>query len=136
MHWNYPACTVVSVYDGDTIRVDIDLGQEMWVMNRAVRLFGIAARELHEPGGIQARDFLRSLIPPGTPVSVESTGWDKYAGRIDGLVNRVTPEGLVVLNVQDVMVKQGYAVLWDGKGKQPKPPWPIPAGSIGLPHAQ
>ena len=127
--WTYPSCAVVSVYDGDTIRVDIDFGQEIWVRNRAIRMAGIAARELHDPGGFQARDFLRSLLPPGTPVRIISTGWDKYAGRIDGLVVRLTPQGDPDLNVNDVMVEQGYAARWNGEGPQPKPPWPIPAGS-------
>jgi hypothetical protein len=84
-HWTYPRCVVVAVHDGDTISVDIDLGQDMWVKRRSVRLSGIAARELREPGGKEARDALTGLAL-GANVLIDSIGWDKYGGRIDGLV--------------------------------------------------
>lgn len=117
--WLYPRCLVLSVYDGDTVRVDIDLGQDVWIRNRPVRLAGLAARELREPGGIAARDHLAALLPPGTRVSIESTGWDKYGGRITG---RITlSDGRVLA---DLLVAAGYALPWNGRGAQPKPPWP------------
>jgi endonuclease YncB( thermonuclease family) len=118
--WAYPRCYVVDVHDGDTIMVDIDLGQDMWIRRRSVRLIGIAARELREPGGKEARDFLASLLPTGTLVEIESQGWDKFAGRIDGTVF-ITPMQVV----NNEMLRAGYAVPWDGRGSQPKPPWPL-----------
>ncbi len=118
--WTYPRCFVVGVYDGDTVTVNMDLGQDMWVMRRSVRLVGMAARELREPGGPEAQAYLSALLPVGIAVVVESTGWDKYAGRIDGRVS-------VVMSTRDVgalMIDAGYAVPWNGKGPQPKPEWP------------
>ncbi len=56
---------VVSVYDGDTITVDIDLGMRIKVRGEKVRLFGINTPELRgddKPQGLLARDHLRSLI--------------------------------------------------------------------------
>src|SRR5574338_1717535 len=125
--WIYPRCTVVDVHDGDTLFVDIDLGQDLWVRRRSVRLSGIAARELSEPGGKEARDFLRSWLPTGTLVSVESTGWDKWAGRIDGVVH-LPDSG----TVQQRLLDAGFAAVRDGRGAQPKPPWPIPVSSAQL----
>lgn len=122
--WTYPACVVVGVHDGDTIEVDIDLGQDMWVRRRAVRLFGIAARELAAPGGREARDHLAGLLPLGASVEVYSTGWDKYAGRIDGRVTHADGDRLLDVGVE--MIASGYAAPWNGSGKQPQPPWPIP----------
>lgn len=122
--WTYPRCTVVDVHDGDTLSVDIDCGQDIWIRRRSVRLAGIAARELSEPGGKEARDFVRSWLPDGTEVCVESTGWDKYAGRIDGIVH--LPDSWTV---QQRLLDAGFAAVWDGKGAQPKPPWPIPTST-------
>jgi endonuclease YncB( thermonuclease family) len=119
-HWTYPRCTVVAVHDGDTLSVDIDLGQDMWVKRRSVRLTGIAARELREPGGLEARDTLTGLAL-GANVLIDSIGWDKYGGRIDGLV--YLADGSLV---QMELIQRGFAIPWDGKGAQPKPPWPIP----------
>jgi micrococcal nuclease len=38
--------TLVSVYDADTIRFDIDLGFKIWMSNQIVRLYGINAWEV------------------------------------------------------------------------------------------
>lgn len=116
--WHYPRCTVVNVVDADTVHVDMDLGQDIWIRRRSVRLVGIAARELSEPGGKEARDYLRQLLPVGTQVEVMSTGWDKFAGRVDGVVY------LDNCNINDRLVEEGWAARWDGRGPQPEPAWP------------
>ncbi len=37
---------IISVYDGDTCRVDIDLGLKVWIKNEKLRLLRIDAPEL------------------------------------------------------------------------------------------
>lgn len=59
------AALVVSVFDGDTIRADIDLGLGVWKRHEPLRLFGINAPELRGEtmaAGKAARDALRSRI--------------------------------------------------------------------------
>jgi micrococcal nuclease len=66
---------VRSIYDGDTIRVDIDLGFDMWIKNASLRLSGIDAPELRgeeRPEGLKTRDWLREIIPPGTEVIIKT----------------------------------------------------------------
>ena len=49
---------VASVYDGDTIRVDIDLGLKSWIKDEKIRLNRINAPELRgdeRPEGIKSR---------------------------------------------------------------------------------
>ena len=56
---------VVSVYDGDTIRADIDLGFGIFIKNQSLRLLGINTPEVRgkERGeGLIVRDHLRDLI--------------------------------------------------------------------------
>ena len=56
---------VISVYDGDTIRVDIDLGFGVWLKKQSIRLRGIDAPEIRgesREAGIRARDRLRELL--------------------------------------------------------------------------
>jgi len=56
---------VRSVYDGDTVRLDIDLGKSIWLHNEPCRLLGIDTPELRgeeREKGIIARDALRELI--------------------------------------------------------------------------
>ena len=59
---------IVSVYDGDTVRADVDLGFNTWRRNERFRLFGIDTPELWgvsdevKARGIAARDALRDRI--------------------------------------------------------------------------
>jgi micrococcal nuclease len=56
---------VASVYDGDTIRADIDLGLEVWIKNTPLRLYGINTPEVRgaeKVDGYKARDRLKVLL--------------------------------------------------------------------------
>ena len=56
---------VISVYDGDTVTVDIDLGFEVWLRDQRVRLLNINTPEVRgksKKEGIVARDALRQRI--------------------------------------------------------------------------
>ena len=59
---------IVSVYDGDTVRADIDLGFNTWRKNEKLRLVGVDTPEIRgvsdetKARGIAARDALRERI--------------------------------------------------------------------------
>jgi micrococcal nuclease len=56
---------VVSVYDGDTITVDFDLGFDLFLKNQKIRLYGIDAPELkgaEKLSGLTSRDWLREKV--------------------------------------------------------------------------
>jgi len=61
------------VRDGDSIVIKTAAGAE-----HELRLAGIDAPELHQSFGPEAKDYLCSLVPRGTEVSVEITETDKY----------------------------------------------------------
>ena len=66
---------VRSIYDGDTMRLDMDLGLRTWIRNEPVRLAGIDAPEIRgeeRPQGLAARDWLVERIPPGTAILVQT----------------------------------------------------------------
>lgn len=95
---------VRSVYDGDTMRLDFDLGFGNWMMNKSVRLYGIDTPEIRgeeRPEGLVARDFVREKCPPGSEVTVlsikDTTG--KY-GRYLVTIFYEDPSGTVNLNEQ------------------------------------
>lgn len=103
---------VRSVYDGDTIRCDIDLGLEVWVHNQALRLYGIDTPELRgaeREAGLAARDFLRSVIPVGSEIILETlkdrTG--KY-GRWLAIL-WLPHNDDVWVSVNQLLVSKGYA---------------------------
>ena len=97
---------VVSVYDGDTLNVDIDLGFSIWIRDKSLRLYGIDTPEVRgqtREQGLAVRDWLRQRIDQGENILIQSISDqpDKY-GRylailyIDGVnINRLLiDEGL------------------------------------------
>jgi len=87
--------TVEKVHDGDTVTVE----------GVRVRLFGIDAPELSQPGGRQSRDYLASLAL-GRVVRIERRDTDAY-GRLVGVV--VLPGGD---EAGAMMVKAGHAWVY------------------------
>lgn len=101
----YPA-TVVSVHDGDTCTLMIDLGFNV-ALKANCRAFGINAPELRTEEGKIARDYAQTLLTPGMKVTVISYGWDKYGGRFDGIIT--FPDGT---NWSDRMIESDHAVKY------------------------
>lgn len=110
---------VWDVIDGDTISVLLNLDVfDQWLMRR-FRLLGCNTREIREPGGIEARDHLAELLPRGTTVRVTSVRLDKYGGRYDAIIG--LPDGR---DLTSVLIAEGWAVRWNGRGPKPVPMWP------------
>ena len=102
---------VVSVYDGDTCRVDIDLGLNVWVKNEPIRLYRIDAPEIRgdeRQKGLLARDFLRQLIL-GKEIFLQTIKdkKGKYGRYLGEIWLRVDGE---YKNINDLMVEKGHAV--------------------------
>jgi micrococcal nuclease len=102
---------IVSVYDGDTCRADIDLGLNTWIHNEKLRLLRINAPEIRgeeRQAGLSARDFLRELIS-GKEVIIQTVKdrKGKY-GRYLAEIWVEQEEGIWV-NVNDLMVTDGFA---------------------------
>jgi len=98
---------VVSVYDGDTITADVDLGFRIEVRSLKIRFYGINAPEVRgvsRPDGIIARDALRARILGKDIVLQTLKDTQEKYGRWLGIVE-IDGE-----NINDWMVANGYAV--------------------------
>ena len=96
---------IVSVYDGDTVRADIDLGFGFWASRRPLRLAGIDAPEIRRPtlqAGRAARDYLRRLVL-GKDVLVRTCKPGKYGRWLAEIY-------LDQRHVNQLMVTAGHAV--------------------------
>ncbi len=69
--------TLVRVVDGDTLRVDLELGADVILKNQAVRILGIDAPEMREPAGPRAKAAVEQFLK-GKKLEVELHGKDKY----------------------------------------------------------
>ncbi len=110
-HLYFYRATVISVYDGDTIRVNLDLGFKTWIKNEKIRLARINAPELRgteRESGLRARDFLREQIL-GKEVVLQTLKdrqgkYGRYLAEI-----WLEKEGRWV-NINDLLVEKGFAV--------------------------
>jgi endonuclease YncB( thermonuclease family) len=92
--------TVVSIGDGDTVRVRLSGGV------RTVRLACIDAPELvQSPWGRQARQQLQALVPIGSAVELRSTATDRY-GRLVAELRRAGR------NLNQALVSSGAAFVY------------------------
>lgn len=91
---------VERVVDGDTVRVDVDLGFYAHSKNVRLRFLRVFAPELRAAGGLAARDELMRLLPVGTRVRIATKKIDPY-GRWLAEVWRF--RGASLVNVNDEM---------------------------------
>lgn len=109
---------VESVHDGDTWTALIDLGFDV-SLRYNIRMLGMNAIELADPGGKEARSALIRLVPLKSTVTLQSMSFDKYGGRADCAVTNAAG-----LDVTAEMIRLGWAAAWDGQGAKPTPAWP------------
>lgn len=102
---------IISVWDGDSVRADIDLGFHTWRKNEALRLYGIDAPEVKgntKAEGIKSRDWLRERIL-GRSVTIKTVkSKKKFRGKFGRYLVIIFDQDCVNLN--DELVNQGLAV--------------------------
>ena len=119
--YNYNA-TRTRVVDGDTIDAMIDLGFGVFVKKR-IRLAGINAPEsrtrnlVEKKLGLAAKERLKEMLEGAANCfELESSELGKY-GRVLGKlhINKLAgKDTLTQVCINDCLVKEGYAVEYDG----------------------
>jgi len=78
MTYEYHA-RILKVTDGDTLRMDVDIGFGMWRRNEPYRLLRINAPEMKFKAGKAARDFLIALLAEvGMDATIRTEKSDVY----------------------------------------------------------
>lgn len=104
--WIVPA-VITSIHDGDTVTVYADLGWHLSFVVH-VRLAHINAPELARPGGVEARDYLATLAPVGSSVTLTSHSLDKYGRTLGSLT---LPDGS---DAATQMIAAAHAASYEG----------------------
>ena len=109
--YTYKVSQIHSIYDGDTMTVDIDLGFNMIMGKRVLRLFGIDTPELRgeeREEGLKVRDYVRELVEEVDEIYIKShkDKSGKY-GRILATVLLVKDE--VVQDLNEHLLEKGMA---------------------------
>lgn len=111
IHLYHYKAEVTSVYDGDTITVDIDLGLKTKVVGEKLRLHRINAAEVRgeeREAGLVSRDYLRSRID-GKTIYIQTIK-DKR-GKYGRYIAEIwLEEDGTWVNINDELVAKGLAV--------------------------
>lgn len=110
---------VTRVQDGDTIHVSVLDPLLSVPVVLSVRIAGINAPELHEPGGREVTAALAEWLPSGRVVTLTGVKPDKFAGRTLASVQTASGD-----DVATWLIVHQYAVEWSGVGTKPLVPWP------------
>ena len=101
---------VTSVYDGDTITVDIDLGMNVVLTGQKIRLYGIDTPEVRgseREDGLVSRDWLRDkILDKWVVIKTHKDSKGKY-GRWLGTI--FTEEAGIQTNINEQLVSEGLA---------------------------
>ena len=106
---------VVSVYDGDTITVNVNLGFNIIMNNQKIRLFGINTPEVRgeeRPEGLKIKEIVKNMIE-GKDIILytisDKNGNDKTGSfkRYLGII--VTQDGI---NVNKYLIDNNYAEVF------------------------
>ena len=112
--------TIVSVYDGDTLTVDIDLGFDIILQKQKVRINGIDTPEkrtrrlLEKTAGNCVKEYVQSFLTEGKEVVLISKEIKGKFGRILGDIYLSDLE----ITLSEHLLNCGLAVEYHGKKKQ------------------
>jgi micrococcal nuclease len=107
--YNYKA-KCKSVYDGDTITLDIDLGFGVWMLHQKTRLLGINTPEIRGSerlSGLIARDRLRELIEGKDIILASHRDRAGKYGRWLGTIY------LGDININQLLLDEGLATIYE-----------------------
>jgi len=101
---------VISIYDGDTITVDVDegFGDSTKEILRLARINAPEVRGEERNKGLEARDWLRLAIPPGSQIFIH-TDKDKTGKYGRYIAEIYTLEDGNYINLNDELVLTGHA---------------------------
>ena len=107
---------IIKVVDGDTIETRLNLPEPL---NKVyIRIIGIDTPESNflakcvkeKEMGIAAKEFLKEYLKNEKNMIVKDYKWDKYGGRIDGIVY------IGNVNINELMITKHYARPYTGQG--------------------
>jgi micrococcal nuclease len=112
---------VIDVIDGDTVKVDLDLGFDMWLNGQNIRLFGLDAPEsrttdmVEKKFGLLTKAEVEKYMPVGSIQQMSSIMSERGKfGRILGEFLVKDPDSHERFNLNRHLIDSKLAVPYDG----------------------
>ena len=105
-------CVITNIVDGDTVDVDIDLGFDVWLKSRRIRINNIDTPEtrtkdlFEKEQGLAAKARASELLPLHSKQTLLSKDWLGKYGRIIG--DFKLKQGLF----SEIMLQEGHALVY------------------------
>jgi|WetSurMetagenome_2_1015567.scaffolds.fasta_scaffold07218_2 micrococcal nuclease len=103
---------VLRVIDGDTLKLQIDLGFSVFVA-QSCRLVRIDAPEMSTMQGFTARQFVVDTLATVTAIKVNTSKPDKYGRWLVDFFFQSPPTGAQWINLSDLLLSTHHAVPYD-----------------------
>ena len=119
-------CKVIDVYDADTVTIMLPYNEKMCKVK--CRLVGIDSAEKRTKNidekkvSIEATKWLRDMIN-NKVIWVKCGDWGKWGGRMLGTLYMTKVDCENGNSINDMIVDNGYAYYYDGKGKKNFQEW-------------
>ena len=110
---------VVDIHDGDTIKVDIDLGFGITLKNQTFRFFGINAPEIHgetKTAGLKTTAYVQQMLTDKEIIIVTIKDEKEKFGRWLGRIFYHDGNDWVDLNSE--LINKGLAIKFMDDGKE------------------
>jgi micrococcal nuclease len=109
-------------HDGDTVRLDLDLGMDIWFRNQAIRLYGVNTPELKGEtleAAKKARDFVNARLSAAVDIIVETIKdrtekYGRWLARIHYATSIDGGKQAVWRTINDDLLTEGMAVVMKG----------------------
>jgi micrococcal nuclease len=104
-------CTIEQVLDGDTLKLQLDLGFHLW-LHVTVRLARVNAPELLAIGGAQAKAFVLSELADAVAFKVSTHRQEKYGRWLGEFFYQQKAAVGVWVNLSDRLLETKNAVRY------------------------
>jgi len=125
LNYVYHHVTLNRVVDADTLDLELDLGFHLHSTQR-FRVLGINAPEIRgeeRPYGLIAHNRVKTLFhdyPIDRIWTKKTDGFGRWLANIFIIAPGIFPPHKSIL-LSDILIKEGLAAPWDGKGLIPRP---------------
>jgi endonuclease YncB( thermonuclease family) len=110
------AAQVIEVIDGDTFRVFVDLGLNIYTRS-VVRVKGVNTPELPTPAGLAAKAFLESKMKESDIVRIEIARMDLHGRAESDVFLMCNPATQIYdTSLADLIISAGHGVTANDKG--------------------
>ena len=105
---------VVRVYDGDSVRADIDLGFGVWIRNQAIRLVDINTPEIRgeeREAGLRSKQRLIELLDLTENECIIKIQKYDYRGKYGRILGEIWTETSSI-SINEILLNEGFAVKY------------------------